>query len=277
MSATQPVGALAFLAALTLLAAAAHGQQNSVSPSSAPTTADLHLPGGVARSGYSFLTPPTRALQDDAFANPGMLWVEQGETMWNAPSSTGPSCAGCHGEAAKAMRGVSAHYPRYDERAGHVVNLEQKINMCRVDHQNATPLPYESQELLSITAFVSRQSLGMPVAVAVDGAAASSFRRGKKMYETRLGQLDLGCAACHEQNVGQHLRAEAISQGQINGFPIYRQLWQTMGSTHRMFAWCNTAVRAEPLPAGSQDYVDLELYVRARGLGLPIETPAVRR
>ena len=68
-----------------------------------------------------------------------------------------------------------------------------------------------------------------------------------------------------------------ISQGQVNGFPIYRQLWQTMGSTQRMIAWCNEAVRAEPYPAGSQETVDLELYAKWRARGLPVETPAVRR
>ena len=30
-------------------------------------------------SGYAFLTPETQALQDDDFANPGMLWVESGQ------------------------------------------------------------------------------------------------------------------------------------------------------------------------------------------------------
>jgi sulfur-oxidizing protein SoxA len=44
-----------------------------------------------------------------------------------------------------------------------------------------------------------------------------------------------------------------------------------------MFAWCNEAVRAEPFEAGSQDYVDLELFVKARAQGLAIESPAVRR
>jgi sulfur-oxidizing protein SoxA len=44
-----------------------------------------------------------------------------------------------------------------------------------------------------------------------------------------------------------------------------------------MFAWCNEAVRAKPYPAGSQEYVDLELYERWRGRGLPVETPAIRR
>jgi sulfur-oxidizing protein SoxA len=36
-------------------------------------------------------------------------------------------------------------------------------------------------------------------------------------------------------------------------------------------------VRAEPYPAGAQQYVDLELYERWRGRGLAIESPAVRR
>ena len=77
--------------------------------------------------------------------------------------------------------------------------------------------------------------------------------------------------------MGQRLRGDVISQGQSNGFPIYRHLWQTLGSAHRMFAWCNNAVRAEPLPYGSDDYVNLELYLAWRGRGLPVETPAVRR
>jgi sulfur-oxidizing protein SoxA len=50
-----------------------------------------------------------------------------------------------------------------------------------------------------------------------------------------------------------------------------------MGSTHRMFAWCNEAVRAEPYAPGSQEYIDLELFERWRGRGLIVEAPAVRR
>ena len=34
------------------------------------------------RSGYSFMTPDTKAMQDDDTANPGMLWVLDGEALW---------------------------------------------------------------------------------------------------------------------------------------------------------------------------------------------------
>lgn len=230
------------------------------------------------RSGYTFLTPETQALQNDDFANPGLLWVEQGGRLWSEPAgAANQSCEGCHGDAATAMKGVAAHYPKYDEGAGRVINLEQRINLCRTEHQKAEPFAYESTDLLSMTAFVGTQSRGEKVDVAIDGPAAASFARGKEQFYTPIGQLDMSCADCHETSVGARLRGEVISQGQINGFPIYRQLWQTMGSTHRMFGWCNEAVRAEPYAYGSQEYVDLELFERWRGRGLPVETPAVRR
>jgi L-cysteine S-thiosulfotransferase len=231
---------------------------------------------GDKRSGYTFLTPETRAQQDDEFANPGMLWVERGARLWQA-DAPGGACVTCHGDAATTMRGVAARYPAYDAKAGKVINLEQRINACRTEQQKAAPFAYESLEMLGLSAYVGRQSYGMSVDVKTDGPAAQSYARGRTEYYARRGQLDLACSSCHEDNAGGHLRAETISQGQINGFPIYRQLWQTMGSTHRMFAWCNDAVRAEPYAYGSQEYVDLELFTRARGNGLPVETPAIRR
>lgn len=229
-------------------------------------------------SGYAFMTQEVQQLQDDDFANPGLLWVEEGQTIWDDASvKSGQSCASCHGDAATSMRGVATRYPAYSPEAEHVINLEQQINQCRRERQGEADFPYESEPLLSITAFVSSQSKGLPMSVAIVGPAAESFERGKAFFYQRRGQLNLSCANCHEQHAGDHLRGESISQGQVNGFPIYRALWQTMGSTNRMFAWCNEAVRAQPYPAGSQEYVDLELFERWRGQGLEIETPAVRR
>src|SRR5215468_216449 len=72
------------------------------------------IPASEMRSGRAFVSAATRAQQDDLAVNPGMLWVEQGETLWREPA--GPevrSCASCHGEAA-SMRGVATRYPLYD-------------------------------------------------------------------------------------------------------------------------------------------------------------------
>ena len=230
------------------------------------------------RSGYTYLSEENQQLQDDDFANPGLLWVEKGQELWRqADGTTGASCMGCHGDAAESMRGVRTRYPRFDSRRGKLINLEQQINRCREEHMQAGPYPDESEALLALTAFVGFQSRGMPINVSIDGPAQPFFEAGRAFFSRRRGQLDLACSHCHDQFAGQRLRGDVISQGQINGFPIYRLTWQTLGSAQRMFAWCNTSVRAEPYASGSDEYVNLELYLAWRGRGLPVETPAIRR
>jgi sulfur-oxidizing protein SoxA len=235
------------------------------------------IPASELRSGREFLSPDTRAQQDDLAINPGMLWVEQGEKLWGEPAGAqAKSCASCHGEPA-SLKGVAAKYPLYDRGAGQLMNLEQRVQQCRVERQRAEPLAYESQDLLSLTALVAHQSRGLPMSVAIDGPARPFFEAGEKLYYERQGQLDLSCAQCHEQNWGKRLRSERISQGQSNGFPAYRLEWQTLGSLHRRLRACFQGVRAEPPLSGSPELVALELYLAWRGEGLPIETPAVRR
>jgi sulfur-oxidizing protein SoxA len=230
------------------------------------------------RSGYSYLGEETRALQDDAFANPGMLWVERGEGLWSTPAGrAGRSCADCHGDAADSMKGVRARYPVFDPARGKPIALEQRINRCRTERMQAAPWAWESEELLAMSAFVGFQSRGLPIEVEIDGPMAPHFERGKVFWFQRRGQLDLACSDCHDDVVGRHLYGDVVSQGQSNGFPVYRMLWQTLGSLQRMFRWCNTSVRAEPYPFGADEYLDLEVYLAWRGRGLPVETPAVRR
>ena len=230
------------------------------------------------RSGYTYLAEDNQRLQDDEFANPGMLWVEHGQELWRqVDGAQGLACTHCHEDAVASMRGVRTRYPRFDTQQGKLINLEQQINRCRTERMQALPYPYESEALLALTTYVSFQSRGMPMAVRIDGPAQPFFEAGRTFFFQRRGQLDLACAHCHDQYAGQRLRGDVISQGQINGFPIYRQTWQTLGSTHRMFEWCNTSVRAEAYPYGADEYVNLELYVAWRGRGLSVETPAIRR
>ena len=135
----------------------------------------------------------------------------------------------------------------------------------------------ESENLLALEAYVKTQSAGMPMAVAVDGAAAPFFVRGRELYFQRVGQMDLACAMCHDDRAGHALSAEPISQGPVNGFPAYILRWDGLASAQRRFRFCNEQARAEPLAIGHDDYNALELYVAWRGATLPVESPAVRR
>ncbi|MGF1562405.1 MAG: sulfur oxidation c-type cytochrome SoxA [Geminicoccaceae bacterium] len=242
---------------------------------SIPAPADNPLPELI--SGYEFRTPETQALQDDDFENPGFLWLDIGDGLWSeADGAAGKSCADCHGDA-QDMAGVAATFPKYFEPWGKIISLEQRINVCREKQMEAAPFEWESDELLGMTAFVRHQSLGMPVNVSVDGPAEPFFKAGEEYYYSKVGQLDMSCANCHEDNWGNYIRADLLSQGQSNGFPTYRLKWQKIGSLHRRFRGCNDQVRASKLPYGDDTYNNLELYVAWRGNGLPIETPAVRQ
>lgn len=228
------------------------------------------------KSGYLYMNESTQALQDDDFQNPGMFAVDEGAELWAAVDpASGLSCASCHENG--SMRGVAARYPRYEASISGLENLELRINRERAERMNLPPLDYESPALVALTTFISYQSRGLPMDVAIDGPAAPFFESGRDFYFTRRGQLDLSCAQCHDERAGLYLRGDLMSEGQANGFPIWRILWNDMGSRHRMFQWCNTSMRAEPYALGSPEYLALELYVAWRGRGLEIETPAVRR
>jgi len=233
---------------------------------------------GDVRSGYTYAGAQTRAMQDDDFENPAFLWLERGAEIWGiAEGGAGKSCADCHGDAEESMAGVATRYPIYFEDWGKLMNIEQRINWCRETQMQAEPFTWESDALLGITAFVKHESKGMPIAVSIDGPAAPFFEKGKAFYEQRRGQLDMACTHCHVDNAGKLIRAEMLSQGQVNGFPTYRLKWQTLGSLHRRFRGCNKNIRAEPFPYGSDEYTNLELYVSWRGNGLPVESPSVRK
>lgn len=231
---------------------------------------------GDKRSGYTYAQPETRAMQDDEFENPGFLLLDTATTLWDTPDgAAGKACSGCHGDV-ESMEGVGTRYPVYHEPSGKMMNLEQRINQCRSEQMQAEPWKWESEELLGMTVLVKHQSRDLPMNVAIDGPAAEFYEKGKAFYYERRGQLDLACANCHEDNAGMQLRANLLSQGQPNGFPTYRLKWQKVGSLHRRLKGCNDQVRAEPFKPGSDEYVNLELFISHRANGLPVETPAVR-
>lgn len=228
-------------------------------------------------SGFAFMGRETQAMQTDDTANPGMLWVADGEAMWSQPAGKGEkSCASCHGPADMAMTGVAARYPAVDNVSGAPVTLEGRINLCRTRHQGAQPLSPETRELLSLAAFVGHRSRGFPIAPPEDPRMSPVHAQGEALYRQRQGQLNFSCATCHDDNAGGRLGAAPIPQAHPTGYPLYRLEWQTVGSLQRRLRNCLVGVRAEPYSAGSQEMVALEAWLAWRARGMTVETPAVR-
>ena len=235
------------------------------------------IPQAERRSGYSFMAPDTKTMQDDDTANPGMLWVLDGEALWKSKTgASGKACADCHSDARASMKGVAINYPAYDKTLGRPVDLEQRINLCRTGHQQATPLPYESRDLLALTAFVAEQSRGMAIEAGADPQLEPFVNKGRELFMQRQGQLNLGCANCHDDNWDKRLAGSAVTQGHPTGYPLYRLEWQSLGSLQRRLRSCIGGIRAQAYDYGAPELVELELYLMSRARGMPMESPAVR-
>jgi sulfur-oxidizing protein SoxA len=244
------------------------------------TAADFsfaEIPLDQRRSAYDDMSRDNRAMQDDDTANPAMLTVLDGEALWNAKAgASGKSCADCHGDAAASMKGVAARYPAYNGGAGRAVNLEQRINLSRQQDQEAPPFAYESKELLALSAYVALQSRGEAIAGYSDPRLEPFIARGRALFNQRIGQLNLSCAQCHDDNWGKSLAGNNIPQAHPTGYPIYRLEWQSIGSLQRRLRNCMIGMRAEPYAYGAPEHVDMEIFLMWRARGMKMETPGVR-
>jgi sulfur-oxidizing protein SoxA len=249
-----------------------------LAPTAAAQTArSADIPLDQRRSSYTDLSRDTQAMQDDDAVNPATLWVLDGEALWNQKAGAADSaCADCHGDATVSMKGVAARYPAFSAAHNGPIDLEQRINLCRTEQQQATPLPSESHDLLALTAYVGRQSRGMPIAEASDERLKPFIDRGRELFTRRQGQINLSCAQCHDDNWGKRVAGAFLPQGHPNGYPIYRLEWQSVGSLQRRLRNCLFGLRAELYALGSGELVALELFLMQRARGMTIETPAVR-
>lgn len=230
-----------------------------------------------AKSGYAYLTPEMQAMQDDDFANPGMLAVEAGGRLFASADQHGKSCASCHGtDGAQLDTKHLARYPRYSQRLKKPLTLRRQILMCRNERMAGPPLQYASRQALQLEAFVRRLAYGQTVNVDISGAMAPYYEAGKKLYHSRWGQVDIACHQCHDYYAGRTFRGQTLTQGQSNGFPVYRHTEGNVVGLQERISECLTNLRAEPYAPGSEEYLKLEVYMSARSNGLKIETPGIR-
>ena len=208
--------------------------------------------------------------------NPGFIWVENGQLLWNKKEqSSRLSCKSCHG-AASEMTGVALKYPKITKK-GDLINLEQQINICRHENMRAETYEPESKNLLALSVLLYYKSRGLKQDIKINEKNKEYFNLGKTLYFKKIGQMGLSCNQCHDERVGQNLRAEKVSQGHINGFPSYLLRWSKIASVHKRIQFCNEQARAIPFKIFSKEYNALQLYMTWRGRGLKIETPAVRK
>ncbi|MGO4816643.1 sulfur oxidation c-type cytochrome SoxA, partial [Cupriavidus sp. 2MCAB6] len=124
------------------------------------------------------------------------FWVEQGQELFSRKPEASQACSQCHAEPERSLRGAATHYPRVDAGTGQLLNLEGRIEQCRVERQKQPAFGYESGELLALTAYVASLSRGLPMDVETRGPAQPFYDAGRAFFERRQGQLNLSCKQC---------------------------------------------------------------------------------
>ncbi len=218
-------------------------------------------------SGSTFLSPALQALQADTARSPITLWQERGQGLWQA------QCARCHGDISR-MKSAAATFPKLAPDGKTLRNLEDQIVHCSQRQSSIEGLSNESEPILALSAALHQAAKGEPIQTA---PVQPHLGNGEKLYTTRMGRINLACTHCHDEKVGANMRSEVISQAQPTGFPIFRQSWQTLGSIDRRLRACYSGVQA-PMPAiGSAELRDLELFLKVRARGMPIDGASLRR
>ena len=187
-------------------------------------------------------------MQDDDTANPGMLWVLDGEALWTRKAgAAAQSCADCHGDAREheGRGGALSGLRRGARPAGRSRAAHQHLSRRPATRDAVRP---ESKDLLALAASSSGNRAACRSRSRTTSAPSRFCRRGANVPPAP-GQLNLSCAQCHDDNWGQKLAGAPIPQGQATGYPLYRLEWQAVGSLQRRLRNCLFGMRAVSYPS----------------------------
>ena len=111
-------------------------------------------------------------------------------------------CSSCHIDAgrmrdAAGLLGVYARFPKYMDRTGAVIPIEDRVNYCFTRSLAGNRLPTDSREMQDIVAYLAYISTGVPVGRHVIGEAMPQMpkmtgdsARGAQLFATT-------CTMCH--------------------------------------------------------------------------------
>lgn len=111
-------------------------------------------------------------------------------------------CSSCHIDAGRTrdaapLIGVAARFPKYMDRTGAVISLQDRVNYCFTRSLAGKKLPVDSREMTDIMAWFTFISTGVPQGARVKGEGIPQMpkltgdtARGAQLYKTI-------CVACH--------------------------------------------------------------------------------
>lgn len=223
--------------------------------------------------------------EDFSFAD---RYIEQGEVLFRQTGVNGWSCDDCH-EQGKApdLKGRAANYPRYQASLKKVISLEDRINLCRSQHQASTPYPLGSAPSNQLSAYVKYLSRNSPIEPEGGTQTAAAWARGERSFYKKTGRLNLACADCHRVAATKWLRGQWLSAIRPGGdevataatWPRHFISGHDLGliSLQQRIRHCQAVTETFPQELGSAEYNDMELYMMTLARDMPMLAPTMSK
>jgi thiosulfate dehydrogenase len=125
------------------------------------------------------------------------------------------NCTSCHLDdgrrgTAAPLTGTYARYPKYIERTGAVVSMEDRVNYCMTRSLAGSRLPNDSREMKDILAYLAFLSRGVPMGshLPQEGMPAMSRDIGDTAHGADVYRTT--CARCHGADGGGMVKVPAL-------------------------------------------------------------------
>ena len=223
------------------------------------------------------------AAEDLTFAD---IYIDEGQALFNKPGKNGQSCASCHASSnakAPSLKKIASHYPKFDHHIGETVLIETRNNYCRQTYMDSPPYKLGSRASNTLSAYVKYLSRNTPIAITPNVHTQESLLKGKQSFYKKTGQLNFSCADCHVKAANKWLRGQLLSDIQPQGknrntaatWPRHFVSLHDLGliSLQQRIRHCQVVTRTYPQKLGSEEYIDMELYITSLANGLPMKAP----
>lgn len=214
----------------------------------------------------------------DKLENPAMFAVELGERLYNQPGPLGKSCRDCHDNPQQTFVTWAVRMPKVEPRLNKVIGVEEFVTRHARATTGAEYLA-QAEENLAMAIYLRYLANGQVISIDKnDDNTRIALRRGEKLMDRKIGQLNLACNDCHHTSANKWLRGQYLGDliGMLDHFPTYRTSRTEIWDIRKRFQWCNVSVRANDLPPDAPEYGDLELYLTAANNGRTLSVPGIR-
>lgn len=216
-------------------------------------------------------------------ANPAEIMVEDGNEKLQELCGGDAGLAKFLGQTEDSLPAYIAGFPRYVEKLGAVVSLDQVLQVLMKENGHKA-YKLKSKQMFAMSAYAKSiaNDEKINIDVTADDHIKAAYALGKKTYETKRGGRGLACLSCHSKDiVGGILRTQPLPDlgvVSVGGtWPAYRMTKSSLRTMQRRFQGCMKNALLAVLPIGSKEMVALEVYITNMAKGSEIAIPGLKR